>query len=226
MIWTCTTSTESALATMSDLLTVLGATASSCGMDKALADATAWAERHILNGPGVMRRQVYAETVAAYGTQRLRLGRFPVLAIQRMFDSTDTGNATEYCSTDHRIENPDAGFVEMRSNATFAPTMGWSNYMGDYPRPADVSRPWFVVYEAGWQLACTSSTGTDWATTTTGRTLPEDVERAVLLKAADLYQWSISGASRIKVGPLELNYRSADDAVDPVVELLAPWRRL
>lgn len=227
MIWACTTSTAESLATLSDLAFVLGATASSSGMDRALRDGTAWVERHVLDGAGIMRRQVYGETVAAYGSQRLRLGRWPVLAIQRLFNGTDTGTATEYCSTSWRIENPDAGFLELIGDGGF----GWSGiretYLGQYPRPAAVTRPWFVVYEAGWQLEC-SSTSDGWVTTTTGRTLPEDVERAVLTKAAEIYQGSLQGIGSLKVGPLELNYRSvgSDSAQDPVIDILAQYRRL
>jgi hypothetical protein len=227
MLWACTTSTEEALADINDLMDMLGVSVADRAMTRSLRDATAWVERHVLNNNGVMRRQVYGETVAGYGTQRLRLSRWPVLGVQRLFLGTDTGTATEYSQSSWRVEDPDAGFLELTSDAGFAWDAVAESYMGVYPRPASVVRPWYVVYEAGWQV-CSSSTSADWVTTSTGRTLPEDVERAVVMKAAELYQGSMQGVGSIKVGPLELNYRSvgSDAAQDPVVDILAPYRRL
>ena len=220
MLSVCASSTEQQLATMAGLLRVLGATASSCGMDDSLTAATAWAERYVLNGPGELRRQVYAESLAGYGGQRLMVSRTPLWAIQRLFDDTATCEATEYCSTDFRIEDADAGFVTLTSDAGFAWTPPWDLGLSDYPRPSAIKRPWLIVYEAGWQLAENSSTCKP--STSTGRTLPEDVERAVLLKAAELYQGT-SGLESMAVGPLRLNYRS--EGVDEVIGLLAPYRR-
>lgn len=223
MLTVCTTSPDSALAELGDLLTLLGATASSSGHWKALVGGSEWVERYVTNSrSGVLRRQVYLETVAGRGSQRLMLSRVPVLGIGRMFNATDTGDATEYCSTDYRLEDPDAGFLEMRSNAGF----GW-NSVSDWnivaaPRPAAVYRPWLICYEAGYQLACASSTASDWISTTTGRTLPEDIERAVLLKAAEFYSGGGVEMESMKVGPLGLNFK--EDSVDPIVELLAPYR--
>jgi len=223
MLSVCTSSTESTLAFMGDLLTVLGATASSSGMDMALSAASAWVERYVTGEMGgVLRRQVYTETVAGYGTQRLRLSRRPVLGIQRMFTGTDTGEATEYCSTDYRLENPEAGFLELTHDGGFGWTVATDWTLGGYPRPGGTYRPFLVVYEAGYQLVCSSSTG-EWVTVTTGRTLPEDIERAVLLKAAEFYGDAGGGAyASMKVGPLGLTFK--EDATDPVAELLAMYR--
>lgn len=205
---------------MADLLHLLGATASSCGMDKAITDASAWVERHVLNGPGELRRQVYSETLAGYGGQRLMVSRTPLWAVQRLFDDTATCEATAYCSTDFRIEDADAGFITLTDDAGFAWTPMWDLGLRDYPRPNAVQKPWYVVYEGGWQL--TENSSTCMPSTSTSRTLPEDVERAVLLKAAELYQGT-SGLESMRVGPLALNYRS--EGVDEVVALLAPYRR-
>ena len=224
MLTVCTTSPEDKWANLGDFLAVISATASSSGMEKALVDATAWAERYILGRQGVLRRQVYLETVAGSGSQRLMLTRTPVLAVTRLFDSTATCEATEYCSTDRRLEDAEAGFLELTSDYGFAWGALWEASLSDYPRPAAVRRSWLVSYEAGWQFACASSTSSDWLTTTTGRTLPEDVERAVLLKAAELYGASSYGMSAMRVGPLAINYQS--EGVDQVRDLLGPYRRV
>lgn len=224
MLTVCTSSTETQLAALGDLMAMMNLTASSSGIDKALTDATAWAERHCLGAAGVLRRQVYLETLPGRGSQRLMVSRTPLWKVSRMFDATDTCNATEYCSTDFRIEDVEAGFIEFTSDAGFPWTPVEDFWLTRHPRPAAVRRPWLICYEAGYQLTCTSSTSNDWNTTTTGRTLPEDLERAVLLKAAELYSGSPSGITSMTVGPLSANYSS--EAMDPVVELLSQYRRL
>lgn len=228
MLTVCTTSPETQFGSLRDLMGLLGATASSSGMDQALTDASAWVERYIMNSAGaIIRRQVYAETIAGSGSQRLMLSRTPVIAIQRVFDSTSTSEATEYCSTDYRLENADAGFLEMISDAGFSWNAPTDWFLGGYPRPASVFKPWYVVYEAGWQYACTSSTSADWVSTTTGRTLPEDIARAAIIKAAELYQGTKPGGpALIKVGPLMLqNTNYGSESMDPVIDTLSRYRR-
>lgn len=208
-------------------MVMLNATASSSGMDLALTNASNWVERHITNSAaGSIRRSVIRETVAGSGSQQLMLSRTPIRKVSRIFSATSTADATEYCSTSFRIEDPDAGFVTMTDDAGFAWDAVWEHSIERYPRPAQVARHWMVLYEAGWIRNETSSTCSAWVSTSTGRTLPEDVEHAVLLKAAEFYQ--AGGGSgdivSMRVGPLSLNYGS--EAVDPVVSLLAPYRRV
>lgn len=221
----CTSSTESEFAHISDLLILLGTTASSSGHSRALKDATDWAERHVTGAMGgSIRRSVVRETLAGAGSQQLMVARTPLWKVQRLFDDTSTCEATEYCSTSFRIEDADAGFITRTGNEWFTwdTVTDWN--LTQYPRPNAVRRRWLVEYEAGWQLTETSSTSNDWLTTTTGRTLPHDVERAVLLKAAEFYQGSASGMESMRVGPLAVNYSS--EALDPAVTLLAQYRRL
>ena len=56
MISVCTSSTDTQLASLGDLMTMLGATASSSGMDLALTQASDWATRYVGHE---LRRQVY-----------------------------------------------------------------------------------------------------------------------------------------------------------------------
>lgn len=225
MIHVCTSSTEVALASLGDLMVLLGSTASSSGLDTALTAASRWVERHITNSQGgCITRSVVRETLPGYGSQSLMLTRTPVLAVAHLFDATDTGLATEYCSTDFRIEDPEAGLLTRTDDLGFQWTPGVSWNIESYPRPATVTRPWLVDYEAGWQLTPSTSTDGRWLASSTDRTLPEDVERAVLLKAAEFAQGSNRGIEMMQVGPLRVNYGS--EALDPVIELLAPYRRL
>ena len=196
-------------------------------MDLALTHATDWVERYITNSQaGSIRRSVVRETVAGSVSQQLMLSRTPIRKVARMFDSTNTssGGGKEYCSTDFRIEDPQAGFVSFTNDAGFALDALWEYDISRRPRPAQVQRRWLVEYEYGWIRNETSSTCAAWLSTSTGRTLPEDVERAVLLKALEFYQGSTRGVEGIKVGPLSLNY--ASEGLDDVILLLAPFRRL
>lgn len=222
MLITCASSTETELAFVGDLAFLLGASASSSGMIQPLAAASREAERHILNDPnGVIRRQIYQETVAGHGSPRLMLSRTPVLGVQRLFDGTDTGTATEYCSTDYRIEDAEAGFLTLTGVSLFARDWIWGQDIQVYPVPNAEDRRWLAVYEAGWQL--TSNSSTCMVSTTTGPTLPDDIQRAVLVRAAELYEGGGGPIASMKVGPLGVNYRT--EGIDEFMRLLAPYRR-
>ena len=222
---TCTTSTESQLAAISDLMVLLGSTASSSGLDLALTGASDWVERHITNSlNGHIRRHVIRETVAGSGSQHLMLSRTPIRKVARMFDATDTCEATEYCSTDFRIDDEDAGFIALTNDAGFDWDAVWQYNISRYPRPSAVQKRWLVLYEAGWVRNETSSTCSAWLATSTGRTLPFDVERAVLLKAAEFAGGSATGIKSMTVGPLSVNFGSEQQ--DEVAKLLTPYRRI
>lgn len=207
-------------------MALLGSTASSSGLDKALTDATGWVERYVTGGSldGSIRRSVVRETVAGSGSQQLMLSRTPVIAVARIFSATSTSDATEYCSTDFRIESPSAGFVTLTNDGGFDWSAPSRFYIDRYPAPSAVVRPWLVEYEAGWQYVETSSTSNDWISTTTGRTVPDEVQRAVLLKAAEFAQGSATNIESMRVGPLSVNYSS--EAIDPIVDLLSAYRRV
>ena len=202
MISVCTSSTDSQLAALGDLMTMLAATASSSGMDLALTQASDWAENYVRYP---LRRQVYEETVASYGGRNLMLGRTPIMEVQRFFDSTSTDEATEFQSSEYRVADPDAGFIGRDQGFRWTAQERWN--LGSYVIPNSELRPWLVVYEAGYQVGETSSTDDKWATTTTMNTLPPIVERAVLLRAAEMYQGS-AGVSSMKVGPVSVSYKS------------------
>ena len=218
MISVCTSSTDAQLASLGDLMTMLGATASSSGMDLALPQASDWATRYI---GFELRRQVYEETVASYGTQNLMLSRTPIRAVQRFFDSTSTGEATEFQSSEYRVSDPDAGFIGRDQGYRWTAQERWS--LGAYVMPNSELKPWLLVYEAGYQIGETSSTSDKWATTSTSNSLPPSIERAVLLRAGEMYQGS-SGGKSMKVGPLSVTYSS--EGQDTPEALLRPFIRV
>jgi hypothetical protein len=218
MISVCTSSTDTQLAALGDLMTMLAATASSSGMDLALTQASAWAESYVRYP---LRRQVYQETVAGYGSQNLMLSRTPILSVQRFFSSTTTDDATEFQSSEYRVEDADAGFINRDQGYRWTAKEKWN--LGSYVVPNSELRPWLLVYEAGYQVRETSSTDSKWATTTTMNTLPPVIERAVLLRAAEMYQGS-AGVSTMKVGPVSVSYKS--ESQDSPERMLLPYQRI
>ena len=217
MITVCTSATDTQLAALGDLMAMLGATASSSGMDLSLTQASDWAERYV-GYP--LRRQVYEETVASYGTQRLVLSRTPVTKVQRFFNSTSTADATEFASSEYRLADQGAGFIERDQGYRWTAQERWN--IGSYIVPNSELKPWLLVYQAGYQLE-TSSTSDSWATTTTENTVPPSIERAVLLRAAGMYQGT-SGIKSMKVGPLGITYSSEGE--DTPEGLLMPFVRV
>lgn len=222
MISVCTSSTDEQLAALGDLMMVLGVTASSSGMDLALTQASDWTTRFVGYD---LRRQVYEETVASYGSQRLMLSQTPIRSVQRFFNSTSTADATEFESSEYRVSDKEAGFIQRDQGYEWTAQRRWD--LGSYVVPNSETRPWLVVYEAGYQIGETSSTSDKWATTSTSNSLPPTIERAVLLRAAEMYQGS-AGVKQLKVGPLSVTYssESADGNSDSPSALLRPFMRI
>lgn len=231
MLLVCSSSTESQYTTTAFLKEALfGATATSTAedgyLDRLITRASRWAERYIGqpapdNKGDSLSPQVYLEAVPAFEGRNLVLSRTPVRAIQRLFDSTATSGATAYNSSQYRIEDADAGLVSFTDDSlpVWTGITAWE--LTDYRVPRSEARPWLVEYEAGWAVAGTTSTFG--GTTSTGRTLPEDVEQAVIEKAVELYEGRGRIASK-RVGDLSLSYR--EDGDSPAERLLCPYRRV
>ena len=195
--------------------------------------ASAWAERYVQRPLGL---QVYSETLPAAGDNVLMLSRRPVVAVLRMFDATATGSATEFCSTDYRVEDAEAGFLGR--DAGFAWTAQRAYSAGDFNLgltsavlPGRVERPWLVEYAAGYvPIGGVTTSSENWSTagpngaTTTGRTLPDDVEQAVILKVKEWWE-GVSGVESERVGDLAVSY-ARGEGPSPAEALLAPYRSL
>ena len=215
------TSTDGALTTTAYLRRLLGATstADDTAQQDAVVAASRWAETYV--GYPLLT-QVYSETLAGYAAQELMVSRTPIRARLRLFDSTDTGEATEYCSTDYRIEDAEAGFLGR--DAGFGWTAQSAAHLGRYVVPGSELRPWYFEYQAGYIYPETTSTS--YGTSDTGRSLPEDIERAVALKAAEMYEGQEGIASK-GIGDLSISYTSERiGAAGPAERLLAPYRRV
>lgn len=227
----CTSSTGgNVLSTSSELRSVLRTT--STGDDAyqltTLKRASRWAETY-LGYP--IEVQTYLETVPAFGNRRLMLSRTPIRSVLRVFDATDTGSATAYCSTDFRIADAEAGFLDRDQG--FEWSAGVNYALDAHYVPNSEAKPWLVEYIAGYTLDGIEATSENYSTagpggsTSTGRTLPEDLEQAVLLKAADLYVRQPGGVQSKTVGDLSISYaNSAFTYRSEAEDLLGPYRRI
>ncbi len=63
-------------------------------------------------------------------------------------------------------------------------------------------------------------------TTSTGPTLPADIEQAVLLKAVEFVRGGVGNVQSEAVGDLSVSYFGASNYRSEAMELLAPYRRL
>lgn len=227
----CTSSTDPYLTTTAAVKAALfGATATTTAhdarLDALILRASDWANGVVgyeLNGVRSLQ-----ETVPAYGTPRLMLGVTPVRAIRRFYDSTDTGTATTMLSSEYRLHR-EAGFIERTAGFQWT-----AQYRQDVERniaPNTEEEPWLVDYVAGYTYAGVDTGSANWSTakgtTSTGRTLPHDVEEAVIGKVVAMFEGSEDVSSE-RVGDLAINYRSGGfDAahVDAPSRALLRYRR-
>ena len=236
-------STDQALTTTSQLRSlVLGATATSTALDSRFSDlvmfASKWAERYI-GQP--LTAQTYRETVPGYGLRRLMLSRTPLLAVNALYTSTSTADATVVETSEFIVEDRDAGLLARDQGFSWSATLQWPG-SGSFdagslpllpsPLPGQEYRPWLVDYVAGWTYAGLSTSSPNWSTeggtTSTGRTVPEDVEYAVLLRAQALFD-NNEGISSETLGDISVSYITPNRMADtlPMYEqLLAPYRRV
>jgi hypothetical protein len=245
-------STDPDVAVVADLKArLLGTTATSTANDALYAGyiraATRWAESYVGYPLSV---QSYRESIASFGSLRLRVARTPLRAVTGFFTATDTGTAGAFLTTEYRVD-ADPGFLTRVGDYGFE----WSiQTQGDLEtRPTGYEpEPWLVDYVAGWTRNGLDTGSANWSTqqgtTDTGRTLPEDVEEAVLQRASALTiqantarsaaSVGVAGVASERIDDLEVNYRSASDdrvavsqsgalaSAAPYEILLDPYRRL
>jgi hypothetical protein len=216
MLWINTESTEPNLTTLQALQEQVSIETSNEDMAlRLIARASRWAETYV-GYP--LRCRTYGETVPGTGGQSLRVSATPIRAVTLVMDATSTGTATDL-TTSLRIEDADAGLLSRDEG--FAWTAGLQQAITPNPVPGWEQRPWYVVYEAGYVLGGKTSTGG--GTTSTGETLPGDIQQAVIEKVKEWYGGE-SGVVSKKVGDLSITYK--DVAQGPAESLLEPYRRM
>lgn len=223
-------STDTQLTTTEAVKRVLRTTttADDALLDELISRASAWAEAYVGYPLTV---QQYVETLPSYGSRRLALAQTPLRAVTGLFYGTDSGDYEQVSSTAFSVAAR-TGFVER--------SIGW-----EWSVPADgdlTLRPlagqefplWRAEYMAGYTLAGVASDSdlysTEKGTTSTGRTLPPDIERAVIARVVDAYTNS-EGIAEKSVGDLRIRYASFGSPSDPMVKdraetMLDPYRRM
>ena len=219
MLQVCTPSIDEQYTTTGAVaLEIFGSTALSTAdfprLNGLITRASRWADNYI-GFP--LSAKIYAETVPAFGGRCLMLSRVPIRGIAGIYDSTSTG-ATNY-STQIRIEDAEAGLLSRDEG--FAWTALQADSISESVLPNSETRPWYVIYEAGYRFD--GSTTTEGGSTSTGRTLPEDLEMGVIEKVKQLYG-GMAGVTSKRVGDLSITYRS--EGPDPAESLLQPYRRI
>lgn len=216
MLWINTESTEPNLTTLQAVQEQVSVETTDEDMVlRLITRASRWAETYI-GFP--LRCRTYGETVPGTGGRNLMLTAIPVRAVTLIMDSTSTGTANDL-TTSIRIEDAEAGLLSRDEG--FAWTPGLQQNIVANPLPGSDIRPWYVVYEAGYVLGGKSSTGG--GTTSTGETLPGDIQQAVIEKVKE-WHGGESGVVSKKVGELQIQYK--DVAQGPAESLLEPYRRM
>lgn len=237
----CSTSTDDVLTTTAYVKALIGTTLTS---DDALINsmiraASRWAERYV--GYPMAGVQSYQETLPGMGMRNLMVSRTPVRAVPRVWDSTTTSTAdgaqgTQVQTSQFGLEAEHGFLTRDRGWAWSASLMGrildLSIPIAWTPMAGQETRPWLVDYTAGYTYGGVDTGSSNYSTvagtTSTGRTLPEDVEMAVALKAIALRD----GTERVsaeQLGDLKVNYRSAGEDEtfrEPYEVLLEPYRRM
>ena len=195
--------------------------------------ASRWAESYIGQPLGV---QTYEETVAGMGRRRLSLSRTPIRAILGVFDATDTGQAADL-TTGVRMEDEAAGHLSRDEGFGWTATVMPVQFQSAFPLQltpmgGEEYKPYLVRYVAGWTRDGVSTSSPNYTTgslcfgtTSTERTLPEDVEQGVLLKVEDWYEKS-GYVQHERLDDQQVTYRTfGPDELPPAESALAPWRR-
>lgn len=227
----CASSTDEQLTTTAyvKLLMNTTSTANDGVLNTLITVASRWAEGYTNRRLGGV--ESYSETVAGLGRRRLTLSRMPIRAVDRVYDATDTGAANRITSTQFKVD-PAPGFLVQDA--------GWlwsASFMGRVadasiplalnPLPGEERQPYLVDYRAGYTYGGVEATSPNYSTaagtTSTGRTLPEDIEHAVALRAIALFDGSDDVVME-KLGDVQVNYRSG--ARDPEVASVTTYESL
>ena len=212
MLTVLTPSTVEAFGTTSALREFTGTTSTvrDAAQANALKYAVSWAESYIRRP---IRLQTYGETVAGYGSGYLLLSNRPVRQIHRVFSGTATSAATEYASTEFGVDKPTGRIYRGDGFGWTARYGGGSiglNPIEGSPVPFSEVPTYYVEYSAGW-VGDEGTTSTADGTTSTGRTLPKDVEMALYSKAGEWMAFGAIGGPGVmskSVGDLSISYGS------------------
>ena len=148
----------------------------------------------------------YLETVPSYGGRRLVLARTPVRAITGLFQGTDSGDYLQVNSSDFAVD-AEAGFIERLTGFEWSVPVDGDLVL--HPMVGQEYPLWRVEYVAGYTRGGIDTGSALWSTvkgtTSTGRTLPDDIEDAVIAKVGAV-QSGEDGVVARSVGDLRIQY--------------------
>ena len=179
-------------------------------------------ESHVGRPLGLQR---YQTVLPAYGRKRLMLSAYPVRAILRMFDGTDTGTASVLTATEYHL-NAEIGSIERDEGWSW--TLQTKADVIPFPEPGQEYGNYLVEFSAGYILPLGKDSGSTWdGTTSTGPTLAGDLEEACIQLVRS--QWHSrkreEGLLSKKVGDISLTWESrTGELPHSVLAALAPYR--
>jgi uncharacterized phiE125 gp8 family phage protein len=204
------TSTDDVYTTTSYVKSLLGVTGTShdVTLNALIRAASRWADTYV--GWNLAAAK-YRETVAGYQSRRLMVNQTPIRSIALVVYGTDTGNDAELVSSEFRLESREAGFLSRDEG--WAWTVPVEMELTLRPRPGHEYKPWLIDYVAGYSYNGIDPTSSLYSTaahgtTSTSRTLPEDIEHAVALRTIAMFSGMLSARGDIKsvsVGDLEVD---------------------
>lgn len=219
-----TSATGVMLASLADVKDAIGITDNQYDetLTRFITRASRRIETHVGRSLAVQR---YQTVLPAYGRKRLMLSAYPVRAILRMFDGTDTGEATAYTATDYHL-NTEVGSIERDEGWSW--TLQTKPDVIPFPEPGQEYGQYLVEFSAGYILPAGKDSGSTWdGTTSTGPTIPSDIEDACIQLVKS--QWHSrkreDGLVSKTVGDLSLTWESQKGELpDSVMAMLAPYR--
>ena len=159
--------------------------------DRLITRANGRIQRHVGESHQIVLTK-YRELVPAFGGVNLKLSRYPIRDVLRVFDGSDTGSAAELTSTDYRLDKAH-GWLN-RDNG-----WAWSRQVELRDRgPAEIVVPggeykrYMIEYTAGYVLSKGLATdhalwSTEGDSTATGATLPTAFEDAAVELTRSMY---------------------------------------
>jgi hypothetical protein len=168
--------------------------------------ASKWAEGYV-GYP--LSAQKYRECLPSYGTRSLKLFRYPVRAVPLLYNTTSTEDGTQVETSEYQL-NAAAGLIQRPTGwAWSAPS---EVYLDSRPLVGQEFPDWLADYVAGYTYGGVDTGSSLWSTekgtTSTGRTLPQDIEEAVIAKAVGIYEQTEDVVEE-KVGDLSVRYQGA-----------------
>jgi hypothetical protein len=214
MLTVTAASTSDSMTTLAAVKTALSITTTDD--DDRLTAAISAASHAVANYIGYYPlRQTYRETIPGFGDLKLMLSRIPVVSVSGLF----YGSTQEIVApTSYTIESAENGFIMRDLGFPWSAGVEWD--MDSHIMPRSERNQFIVDYQAGYIMSTDSA-----------RTLPYDIEQAVIMTAGSLYHQAQRdpGVSSKSVGQLSVTYklegrRTAEALPVQAAALLGPYR--